>query len=53
MGKFFQLLGLSILPLALFYFGLYHHNVRAELLGLLLGSIFFLFGWKFEQHRSR
>lgn len=52
MGKFFQLMGLCILPIALFYSGVYHHNLKAELVGLLIGSIFFLLGWKLEQRRS-
>jgi hypothetical protein len=43
-GRFFQLIGLVILPIGLFI-GLFRDNVNLEVRLLCVGGAFFLIGW--------
>ena len=44
LGRFFQLIGMIILPIALL-FGLLQDNVALEVRLLFVGGAFFLVGW--------
>ena len=43
-GRFFQLIGMIILPLGLFI-GVFRNNVRLEVQLLAIGGAFFVVGW--------
>ena len=51
LGRFFQLVGLVILPIGLL-FGLSRGEVRTEEILLFIGAAFFLVGWIMARNRG-
>ena len=50
-GRFFQLIGLVMLPIGLFI-GLFRENVGLEVRLLFIGAAFFVLGWLIARQRS-
>ncbi len=50
LGRFFQLLGMILLPFGLFV-GLFGNNVRLEVNLLFIGGAFFVVGWLMARKR--
>jgi hypothetical protein len=44
LGRFFQLVGMILLPVGLFI-GLFRDNIRLEVNLLFIGAAFFVVGW--------
>ena len=50
-GRFFQMIGMVILPIGLFI-GLFRDNVGLEVRLLFVGAAFFVVGWLMARRRS-
>jgi hypothetical protein len=50
-GRFFQMLGMVILPIGLFI-GLFRDNVALEVRLLFIGGAFFVVGWLMSRQRN-
>ena len=50
-GRFFQLIGMIILPLGLMI-GLFRNDIRLEVRLLFIGAAFFLIGWLMAKQKQ-
>jgi hypothetical protein len=50
-GRFFQMIGMVVLPIGLFI-GLFRDNVALEVRLLFIGGAFFVAGWLMAKQRS-
>ena len=50
-GRFFQMIGMVVLPIGLFI-GLFRDNVALEVRLLFIGGAFFVIGWLMARQRS-
>jgi hypothetical protein len=50
-GRFFQLVGMVILPIGL-YIGMFRDDIRTEVRLLFIGAGFFLVGWLMSRKSS-
>ena len=51
LGRFFQLVGMIILPLGLMI-GLFRNDIRLEVRLLFIGAAFFVIGWLMARQRQ-
>ena len=51
LGRFFQLVGMILLPVGLFI-GVFRSNVRLEVNLLFIGGAFFVAGWFMSRQRE-
>lgn len=50
-GRFFQLVGMIVLPLGLMI-GLFRNDIRLEVRLLFIGAAFFLIGWLMARQKQ-
>jgi hypothetical protein len=50
-GRFFQLVGMILLPIGLFI-GLFRDNIRLEVNLLFIGGAFFVVGWLMARQKE-